>query len=168
MDAFPKSARPTPGQAALAHVLDAGQQLLVREALVERLLGEAGLLGDRHQRRDRLLDRPCLLLREHRVDHCVILRRVEFAGTARQHEGGSGEIVEEASYTGEYHEPCIQLLVYNEGEAAGSFSLRFCTYNHEGRFQRSPLMMSEEDLEGVRQALAGTPRLREILRRLVE
>jgi hypothetical protein len=80
---------------------------------------------------------------------------------------GSGEIVEEASYEGEYHEPCIQLMVYTDGETAGSFSLRFCTYNHAGRFQRSPLMIGEEDIEGLRSALQETPRLREILRRLV-
>jgi hypothetical protein len=80
---------------------------------------------------------------------------------------GSGEIVEEASYTGEYHEPVIQLMQYTDGEAAGSFSVRFCTYTHNGRFQRSPLMVSEEDLEGLREALQATPRLREILKRLV-
>ena len=80
---------------------------------------------------------------------------------------GRGEIVEEASFDGEWHEPCIQLLAYTEGEAAGSYTVRFCTYNHEGRFQRSPLMASEEDLAGLREALKGTPRLREILRRLV-
>lgn len=81
---------------------------------------------------------------------------------------GSGEIVEEASYTGEYHEPVIQLMEYTEGEAAGSFSVRFCTYSHNGRFQRSPLMVSEEDLEGLRDALRTTPRLHAILKRLVE
>ena len=80
---------------------------------------------------------------------------------------GSGEIVEEASYEGEYHEPTIQLMVYTDGEAAGSFSVRFCTYNHAGRFQRSPLMLSEEDIDGLRAALQETPRLREILQRLV-
>ena len=31
---------------------------------------------------------------------------------------GRGEIVEEASYVGEWHEPAIQLLAYTEGEAA--------------------------------------------------
>lgn len=81
---------------------------------------------------------------------------------------GSGEIVEEASYEGEYHEPAIQLMEYNEGEAAGSFSIRFCTYNHAGRFQRSPLMVGAEEIDGLRQALRGTPRLRDILKRLVE
>jgi hypothetical protein len=81
---------------------------------------------------------------------------------------GSGEIVEEASYTGEYHEPVIQLMEYQGGEAAGSYSVRFCTYGHNGRFQRSPLMVGEEDIEGLREALQSTPRLREILRRLVE
>jgi hypothetical protein len=81
---------------------------------------------------------------------------------------GAGEIVEEAAYTGEYHEPVIQLMEYLDGEAAGSFSIRFCTYGHNGRFQRSPLMVSEEDLEGLRDALRSTPRLRAILKRLVE
>lgn len=81
---------------------------------------------------------------------------------------GSGEIIEEASCTGEYHEPAIQLMQYTEGEAAGSFSIRFCTYNHAGRFQRSPLMVSAEDLDGLRDALRATPRLRAILKRLVD
>ena len=80
---------------------------------------------------------------------------------------GNGEIIEEATYTGEYHEPAIQLMQYNEGPAAGSFSVRFCTYNHRGGFQRSPLMVSEADIEGLRKALETTPRLREVLRRLV-
>jgi hypothetical protein len=80
---------------------------------------------------------------------------------------GRGEIVEEASFTGEYHEPAIQLLEYTEGEAAGSFSVRFCTYNHRGGFQRSPLMVSEADIEGLRKAIEATPRLRDLLRRLV-
>jgi hypothetical protein len=81
---------------------------------------------------------------------------------------GSGEIVEEASFEGEYHEPTIQLMQYTQGETAGSFSLRFCSYNHRGQFQRSPLMVGEAEIEGLRQALQSTPRLREILRRLVE
>ena len=81
---------------------------------------------------------------------------------------GRGEIVEEASCVGEWHEPAIQLLAYTEGEAAGSVSVRFCTYNHRGGFQRSPLMVSEADLDGLRKALRSTPRLHELLRRLVE
>jgi hypothetical protein len=81
---------------------------------------------------------------------------------------GNGQIVEEASTTAEYHEPAIQLLQYTEGEAAGSFSVRFCYYDHYGRFQRGPLMLSEADIDGLRAALTQTPRLRAILRRLIE
>lgn len=81
---------------------------------------------------------------------------------------GRGEIVEEASFAGEYHEPAIQLMEYTEGEAAGSFSIRFCSYNHRGSFQRSPLMVGDAELEGLRRALQSTPRLRDVLRRLVE
>jgi hypothetical protein len=58
-------------------------------------------------------------------------------------------------------------MVYTEGEAAGSYSLRFCSYNHRGMFQRSPLMVGEAEIEGLRKALRQTPRLREILRELV-
>ena len=81
---------------------------------------------------------------------------------------GSGFITEEASYTGEYHSPSIQLLEYTEGEAAGSKSIRFCYYGHDGRFQRSPLMISEAELDDLRRALDDNPQLKELLRRLVE
>jgi hypothetical protein len=81
---------------------------------------------------------------------------------------GSGEIVEEATSSNEYHEPTIQLLQYTEGEAAGSYSIRFCSFNHRGMFQRIPLMINEGDIDDLRRALEKTPRLREALRRLVE
>lgn len=79
---------------------------------------------------------------------------------------GKGVVSEEAAFTGEHHEPSIQLLEYTDGEAAGSFSIRFCYYSHEGRFQRSPLMLGEADIEQMRAALARTPRLRDLLKRL--
>ena len=81
---------------------------------------------------------------------------------------GSGEIVEEAAFEGEHHEPVIQLMEYTEGQAAGSFSVRFCTYGHNGRFSRSPLMVGEDDIAGLREALKSTPRLRTLLKKLVE
>ena len=81
---------------------------------------------------------------------------------------GRGEIVEEAYCESRYHEPTIQLLEYREGEAAGGVSIRFCSFNDSGRFQRSPLMLSEEDIDGLREALKETPRLLALLRRLVE
>jgi hypothetical protein len=80
---------------------------------------------------------------------------------------GRGEIVEEATYEGEHHEPAIQLLEYREGEAAGHLSVRFCFYNHAGRFQRSPMMLNEDDIDGLRAALEQSPRLKMLLRRLV-
>jgi hypothetical protein len=80
---------------------------------------------------------------------------------------GRGEIVEEATFVGEYHEPAIQLMQYTEGEAAGGFSIRFCSYNHRGSFQRSPLMLGQAEIDGLRNALRETPRLRDILRQLV-
>jgi hypothetical protein len=74
--------------------------------------------------------------------------------------------VEEAAYEGQYTEPAIQLLEYEGGD--GVCGIRFCYYNHEGRFQRSPMMIDSEDsLDGLRAALQETPRLREMLRRLV-
>lgn len=81
---------------------------------------------------------------------------------------GSGVIAEEARFESEYHVPCIQLMEYTEGEAAGSMSVRFCTYSHRGSFQRSPLIVNEEDIAGLRAALEKAPRLQALLRRLVE
>ena len=67
---------------------------------------------------------------------------------------------------GEHVEPAIQLLEY-EGHP-GSNGIRFCYYNHDGRFQRSPMMIdSEESLDGLRKALRDTPKLRALLKKLV-
>jgi hypothetical protein len=80
---------------------------------------------------------------------------------------GAGQIVEEASFSGEWHEPTLQLLEYTDGDARGSVSVRFCYYGHDGRFQRGPLMIGEDDLDGLREALEAAPRLKGLLRRLV-
>ncbi len=76
---------------------------------------------------------------------------------------GKGEIVEEATTVGAHHEPAIQLLRY----ADGTLSIRFSHYDHRGRFQRSPLMISSDTIGGLRRSLAGTPRLRRLLAKLV-
>ena len=76
---------------------------------------------------------------------------------------GKGSIVEEAWYESEYHEPCIQLLEFEDG----SLSVRFCYYSHSGRFQRSPLMVGQDTIAGLRAALRKTPRLRSLLKDLV-
>ena len=80
---------------------------------------------------------------------------------------GSGQIVEEASFAGTYVEPSIQLLEY-EGQAR-AYGIRFCYYSHDGRFQRSPMMLDSADsLEGMRAALRETPRLRALLKQLIQ
>ncbi len=76
---------------------------------------------------------------------------------------GSGSIVEEAKHTGQHHEPALQLLQFEDG----SLSVRFCYYDHAGRFQRSPLIVSNEEVAGLRQALGGAPRLRSLLQEMV-
>lgn len=82
---------------------------------------------------------------------------------------GSGQIVEEASSRGEHAEPAIQLMEYtDDGEAAGAYSIRFCHYSPDGRFQRRPMMIGDADIAGLRAALKHTPRLRKLLKRLVE
>jgi hypothetical protein len=80
---------------------------------------------------------------------------------------GSGQIVEEATCSSEHKQPSIQLMEYDEGEAAGSWSVRFCYYSPEGRFQRGPMMIDEGDLDGLRASLDRSPQLKAILTRLV-
>ena len=77
---------------------------------------------------------------------------------------GKGNIVEEAWYEGRWHEPRIQLMEYEDG----SQSIRFCYYDHSGRFQRGPLMVGTDEAAGLREALAETPRLRSLLKEIVE
>jgi hypothetical protein len=75
---------------------------------------------------------------------------------------GSGWIVEEATYAGPHHEPSIQLLQFDDG----SLAVRFCYYDHAGRFQRNPLVLGPDEIAGLREALAGTPRLRALLQEM--
>jgi hypothetical protein len=80
---------------------------------------------------------------------------------------GGGQIVEEASYIGQHTEIAIQLLEYDG--RPGSYGIRFCYYNLDGRFQRSPMMIdSENSFEGLRAALKDTPKLREMLGKLAK
>jgi len=72
-------------------------------------------------------------------------------------------IAEEATHAGEHHEPSLQLLEFEDG----SLSVRFCYYDHTGRFQRSPLVVSNAEIDGLRQALSKTPRLRELMQELM-
>ena len=81
---------------------------------------------------------------------------------------GSGYVAEEAQVTGQYHLPTLQLLEYTEGEAEGAVSVRFCHYGHNGVFRRSPLLMSADEIDMMREALSTTPKLRRLLSRLLE
>jgi len=75
---------------------------------------------------------------------------------------GKGEIVEEAVCEGPYHAPAVQLLRYEDGR----LSVRFCHYDHRGRFQRSPLMIGEELIPALKKSLREAPRLRKLLKHL--
>ena len=75
---------------------------------------------------------------------------------------GNGRIVEEATYAGQHHQPSLQLLEF----ADGSLSVRFCYYDHAGRFQRSPLIVSSDEIAGLKRALAAAPRLKSLIMEL--
>ena len=76
---------------------------------------------------------------------------------------GDGEIIEEARFEGEHTGPAIQLMQFESGPAAGSVSLRFCHFNHAGRFQRSPLIVGEPEIDQLQEAVAANPRIRSLL-----
>ena len=80
---------------------------------------------------------------------------------------GSGIVEEEATITTQYHRPCIQLLKFTDGEAKGQYEVRFCFYDHRGGFQRSPMILEETAFDAMRTALAGTPKLKKIISKLV-
>ncbi len=74
---------------------------------------------------------------------------------------GSGQVVEEISIQCPHWEPTIQLMEYEDG----SRSLRFCYYS-EGRFGRGAMMLEEEDLERMAEALGRTEVIKGLLRRM--
>lgn len=80
---------------------------------------------------------------------------------------GSGVVEEEATIGTPHHRPCIQLLQFTDGEAAGQQEIRFCFYDHRGRFQRAPMIIDEAYLEEMRAALERAPKLKALLKRMV-
>lgn len=79
---------------------------------------------------------------------------------------GSGIVEEEVQIHSQYHCPTIQLLKFTDGAAKGSYEIRFCHYDHHGRFQRSPLIIGSDDLAALAQALVGAPKLKRLLKKL--
>jgi hypothetical protein len=71
---------------------------------------------------------------------------------------GGGNIVEEVRAETPYVEPTIQLLEYD----GGSLALRFCYY-HGARFGRGPMMIDEDHLQQIAEALREAPRIRRLL-----
>ncbi|HEY6395239.1 MAG TPA: hypothetical protein VIX12_07450 [Candidatus Binataceae bacterium] len=80
---------------------------------------------------------------------------------------GSGVVEEEVQTETPYHRPTIQLLKFLEGHAAGTHEIRFCVYDHRGRFQRMPLIIDEGEIANLKRALNTAPKLRSLLRKLV-
>jgi hypothetical protein len=76
---------------------------------------------------------------------------------------GAGDIVEEVSFRGAHHEPCIQLLAFDDGREI----VRFCSYTLSGRFERNSWLAGVDELRGLRDALVEAPRLRARLTELV-
>ena len=81
---------------------------------------------------------------------------------------GDGRIIEEAAIDGGLHAPAIQLMRYENGEKAGQLAVRFAAYDPEGELERHPLIVNERELRPLRRELEQAPRLRALLRRLVE
>jgi hypothetical protein len=79
---------------------------------------------------------------------------------------GSGVIAEEVQIVTEHHRPTIQLLEFTAGAAKGTREIRFCFYDHHGRFQRSPLIFDEQDIPALRAALEAAPNLKRLLAKL--
>ena len=81
---------------------------------------------------------------------------------------GSGHVVEEAAIEAGLHQPAIQLLTYEHGERKGQRAIRFAAYSEDGELERRPLIINERELAQLRHELDRSPRLKALLRRLVE
>jgi hypothetical protein len=81
---------------------------------------------------------------------------------------GNGHVIEEAAIEGGLHAPSLQLLHYDEGEKKGQMAIRFAAYDTDGELERRPLIINEREMAALRRELDMTPRLRTLLRRLLE
>ena len=80
---------------------------------------------------------------------------------------GSGKIIEEAAIEGGLHAPSIQLMRYEEGEK-GQMAIRFAAYDPDDDLERRPLIINERELRPLRREIDRSPRLKALLRKLVE
>ncbi|MDA0301394.1 MAG: hypothetical protein O2822_02605 [Chloroflexi bacterium] len=64
--------------------------------------------------------------------------------------------------------PSIQLLHYELGERKGQSAVRFVAYDEEGHLEQRPLIVNEREIAALRGEIARSPRLRALLKRLVE
>lgn len=81
---------------------------------------------------------------------------------------GSGLILEEAAIEGGLHEPALELLRYERGERKGQLAIRFSAYSPEGELERRPLMVNERELARLKKEIDRAPRLKALLKKLVE
>ena len=81
---------------------------------------------------------------------------------------GSGQILEEAAIEGGLHAPSLQLLHYELGERKGQTAVRFVAYDANGHLEQRPMIVNERELTALRREIARSPRLRALLRKLVE
>ena len=77
---------------------------------------------------------------------------------------GDGEVVDEVGVETDHNEVVIQLLRYDD---LPGDTLRFCQYWLDGKFQRQPMMVSERDLDRLRDAIRESPEIKALLQRLV-
>lgn len=77
---------------------------------------------------------------------------------------GDGQVVQEVGIDTDHNELVIQLLRYDD---LPGDTLRFCQYWLDGRFQRQPMMVHEDHIEALREALKAAPEIRHLLQRLV-
>ena len=77
---------------------------------------------------------------------------------------GKGIVEEEVQIVSKYHKPTIQLLKFMEGDAKGTFAVRFCYYDKKGKFQRAPLIINADDIKKFKKVLKNTVKLKKLLK----
>jgi hypothetical protein len=81
---------------------------------------------------------------------------------------GAGQILEEATSEGGLHEPVLQLLHYEKGEKKGQQAIRFAAYSPQGEMEQRALIINEREFDALRREIDRSPRLKALLKRLVE
>ena len=100
------------------------------------------------------------------TDHAIVYPTLGLTNEAGEVAGKIKKIFRDRA--GVISDADREALKYELGEKKGQTAIRFVAYDEEGRIEQRPLIVNEREVTALRKEIARSPRLKALLRRLVE